>query len=181
MNKHPYAVRTVAAALAGSATVVALVALGPPPATAAAPYHVTTSFREPSTFEFDCGDFLVEGAGTYSERFTVYFDDHGDVARFTQHVSAPADVLTNAETGRSITVRGHFTQFHERVPGTDTFDRTVTGFRYIVNQPGSGAVVREVGRVVYDDLDETSWSFLAGQHDWVDGALIEPGICDLLR
>lgn len=177
MTQHLLAARS-AAALAGT---VALVALAAPPATAAAPYHVTTSFKEPSSFELDCGDFLVHGEGTYSERFTVYFDEAGEVSRFTQHVSAPADVLTNVETGTSITVRGHFTQFHERIPGTDTFDRTITGFRYIVNQPGSGAVVQEVGRVVYDDLEETSWSFLAGQHDWVDGSLIEPGICDLLR
>jgi hypothetical protein len=151
-----------------------------PPASAGAPDHFTVARDEHSTFSIDCGDFVAEGEGTFSDRFTVYFDREGNVTRFTEFVSAPADVWTNPETGATITIRGHFTQHHERIPGTDDFNRTVTGFRYIVNQPGSGAVIQEVGRVTYDNLDETSWSFLAGQHDWVDQALIEPGICDLL-
>ncbi len=150
------------------------------PAAASAPDRFTVATDEPQTYSIDCGGFLATGEGTFSDRFTVYFDADGNVARFTEFVSAPADVWTNTETGNTITIRGHFTQFHERIPGTDEFNRTVTGFRYIVNQPGSGITIQEVGRVVYDNLDETSWSFLAGQHDWVDQALIEPGICDAL-
>jgi hypothetical protein len=160
-----------AGALAGTTVITA------PPASAGAPDQFTVARDEPDSFSIDCGDFVAVGEGTISDRFTVYFDGEGNVTRFTEYVSAPADVWTNSVTGTSITIRGHFTQFQDRIPGTDEFTRTVTGFRYIVNQPGSGAVIREVGRVVYDQLDETTWSFLAGHHDWVDNALIEPGIC----
>ena len=178
MNKHMTdACRLVLTAALGGATALATVL----PASASAPDHFTVARDEQSTFSIDCGDFLATGEGTFSDRFTVYFDSDGNVTRFTEFVSAPADVWTNTVTGATITIRGHFVQRHDRIPGTDEFNRTVTGFRYIINQPGSGAVIKEVGRVTYDNLDETSWSFLAGQHDWVDQALIEPGICDLLE
>lgn len=88
---------------------------------------------------------------------------------FTEFVSAPHDVWTNTTTGKSITVRGHFVQVANRIPGTNEFTRTVTGFRYLVNKPGEGAVIRDVGRIVYDNLDESSWRDLAGQHDFPDG------------
>jgi hypothetical protein len=133
--------------------------------------------NEPFTATVDCGDFLATITGTFSQRFTFYFDDDGNVTRFTEHVSAPADVWTNTETGKSITVRGHFNQFMDRIPGTDEFNRTVTGFRYIVNEPGSGVVIQEVGRIVYDNLDESSWHDLAGKHDFADTSLVEPGLC----
>ena len=47
----------------------------------------------------------------------------------------------------------------------------------MVDEPGEGVTIRDVGRIVYDDLTEQSWSSVAGQHDLADGALIEPTFC----
>ncbi len=165
-----------------TATVLLLGGLtGTAPAAAATPEHVTQARDVPVTYTIDCGDFVAQGSGTFSARVTTFVDADGRITRFTEHVEAPRDVWVNPVTGASVTVRAQFTQVHRRIADTDEFNRTVTGFRYVVNQPGSGIVVKDVGRVVYDDLDETTWSFLAGHHDWLDKALIEPGICDLLR
>lgn len=53
----------------------------------------------------------------------------------------------------------------------------MTGFRYLVNEPGEGVAIRDVGRIVYDNLDESSWRDLAGQHDLADAMLIGPTFC----
>jgi len=44
----------------------------------------------------------------------------------------------------------------------------VTGFRYLVNEPGKGVTIRDVGRIVYNNLDESSWRDLAGQHEFAN-------------
>lgn len=150
------------------------------PATAAAPERFTVYRNEPMTFSIDCGDFVASGEGVYSERWIFFLDSEGNVTRFAEYVSAPADVWTNSQTGASITVRGHFEQFYNPIPGTDEATVTVTGFRYIVNQPGSGVTIQEVGRVVYDDFSETTWQAIAGQHDLPVGDMVEPAICDAL-
>jgi hypothetical protein len=146
-------------------------------AAASPPDRFVEASNEVGTFTVDCGTFEASVTGTVSDRFIVFFDADGNVTRFTEFVSAPHDDWTNTTTGKSITVRGHFVQVANRIPGTDEFTRTVTGFRYLVNKPGEGAVIRDVGRIVYDNLDESSWRDLAGQHDFADGLIIEPTLC----
>ena len=34
------------------------------------------------------------------------------------------------------------------------FTKTITGFRYLVDELGTGVTIRDVGRIVYGDLDE---------------------------
>jgi len=147
------------------------------PAAAAPPDRFVEARNVSGTFTVDCGTFTAEISGTFSQRFTVFFDAEGNVTRFIEFVSAPQDVWTNTSTGESIVVRGHFVQVATRIPGTDTFDRTVTGFRYMVNEPGQGVTIRDVGRIVYDDLTEQTWRDLAGQHDLADSALLDPTFC----
>lgn len=149
-------------------------------ASASPPDHFVQAFNESFEFTADCGTFEANVAGTFSDRFTVFFDADRNVTRFTEFVSAPRDVWTNTTTGKSIVVRGHFVQVHNRIPGTDEFDRTVTGFRYMVNQPGAGVTIKDAGRIVYEDLNESTWRDLAGRHDFADGALIEPTLCAAL-
>ena len=169
-------VRSGTLALAAAAGVV----LTGGTASASPPEHFVSAKNVDFSFTADCGAFEASVSGVFSDRFTVFFDAEGDVSRFTEFVSAPHDVWTNTTTGASFTVRGHFVQVAERIPGTDVFTRTVTGFRYLVNEPGSGAVIRDVGRIVYDDLDESSWRDLAGQHDLADSMLIGPTFCGAL-
>ena len=149
-------------------------------ASASPPDHFVQASNESFEFTVDCGTFEAHVAGTVSDRFTVFFDAEGNVTRFTEFVSAPRDVWTNVETGESIVVRGHFVQIHDRIPGTEEFDRTVTGFRYMVNEPRVGVTIKDAGRIVYDDLNESTWRDLAGRHDFADGALIGPTLCAAL-
>jgi hypothetical protein len=149
-------------------------------ASASPPDRFVEASKEDFEFTVDCGTFDAHVAGTVTDRITVFFDSEGEVTRFTQVVSAPRDVWTNVETGESIVVRGHFVQHHDRVPGTNAFDRTVTGFRYMVNEPGRGVTIKDAGRIVYDDLEESTWRDLAGRHDFADGTLIEPTMCAAL-
>ncbi len=147
------------------------------PATATPPDHVVATSDENYSFDVDCGTFTARVTGVVSNRFTVFFDAEGTVTRFTEFVSAPRDLWTNTSTGRSVVVKGHFVQVATRITGTDEFDRTVTGFRYLVNEPGQGVTIRDVGRIVYDDLTEQTWTDVAGQHDLADGAAIGPTFC----
>ena len=149
-------------------------------ASAGPPDHFVQATNESFEFTVDCGTFDAHVAGTVSDRFTVSFDADGNVTRFTEFVSAPRDVWTNTTTGESIVVRGHFVQVHNRIPGTDEFDRTVTGFRYLVNVPGEGVTIKDAGRIVYEDLNESTWRDLAGRHDFADGTLVEPTLCAAL-
>ena len=149
-------------------------------AAASAPDRVVLASNETVEFTVDCGGFEAHVSGQLSNRFTLFLDSEGTVTRATQFISAPRDVWTNTETGASIVVRGHFVQVLNRIPGTDEFDRTVTGFRYMVNEPGEGVTIKDAGRIVYENLDETSWRDLAGRHDFADGALIETTLCAAL-
>jgi hypothetical protein len=167
-----HATRFLAPVSVGTAAVLFAV-----PAAAAPPDRFVEARNVSGTFSVDCGTFIADIAGTFSQRFTVFFDAEGNVTRFSEFVSAPKDVWTNTSTGESIVVRGHFVQVATRIPGTDMFDRTVTGFRYMVNEPGQGVTIRDVGRIVYDDLTEQTWRDLAGQHELADSALLDPTFC----
>jgi len=168
--------KALSAIVAASACV--LVPLGP--ASAAQP-QVSGPFTDSYSFPVDCGDFVAQVQGTATFRESVYFDSNGDVVRWVQFIRAPRDVWTNTETGASITVRGEFQQTYTPDLATGQVTVAIRGFRYLVNEPGSGVSVQEVGRIVYDGLDETDVVTMAGQHDLADPSLIEPTFCDALR
>lgn len=151
-----------------------------PGGTAAAdgPVRFTQSF--PVDEEVDCGAFTATIEGEVTERYVVFLDEDGDLLRFTKYVSAPADVWTNTTTGASIVVRGHFVQTHVPVEGTDYFAVTIRGFRYLVNEPGTGVAVQEVGRITYADPGEQLALSQAGQHDLADPDDIVPTFCAAL-
>ena len=137
-------------------------------------------FVEAYDVPIDCGDFNARIQGESTTRFTVYWDKNGDLLRFTKYVNAPADVMTNSMTGDSITVRGHFVMSHELIPDSDDFAVTVRGFRYLVNVPGSGVTVQEVGRITYEDAALEVALAQAGQHDLPAGSLVESALCSAL-
>jgi hypothetical protein len=92
----------------------------------------------------------------------------------------PHDVLTNTVTGRSVVVRGEFNEFVERIPGTDQFMKTIVGFRYLVNEPGVGVTIRDVGRIRYADLEQTLVLWQAGEHDLALDEAFGPTFCAAL-
>ena len=129
-------------------------------------------------FECDGFDILVTGAG--SDRWTFYFDNAGEIIKAIYTGRFPHDVMTNTVTGRSIVVRGEFQELIERIPGTDDFRKTVVGFRYMVNEPGSGATIRDVGRIGFGDLEQTIIDFQAGRHDLALEDALAPTFCGAL-
>lgn len=147
------------------------------PAHAAAPLHFGP-FQDQAEFTVDCGDFEASVSGTSTTWFTIWTGDAGEIAKFFMRVIAPADTWTNTTTGASIVVRGEFAQTAEGVPGSaGEWLVTVTGHRYMVNEPGEGLVLADVGRIVYGDLDEDDILTAAGRHDLALPDEVEPRIC----
>jgi hypothetical protein len=159
---------------------VATLALTASAARAGGPLHSGPFTNSYSFIGFNCDgfDILIEGAGTDS--FTVFLDDAGEVTKVIYRARYPRDTLTNTTTGRSIVVRGEFQEFIERIPGTDEFTKTIVGFRYMVNEPGVGVTIRDVGRITYSDLEQTIVLWQAGEHDLALDAAFEPTFCAAL-
>jgi hypothetical protein len=149
-------------------------------ARAGGPLHSGPFANSYSFVGFNCEgfDILIEGEGTDS--FTVFFDDAGEVMKVIYRAGYPHDTLTNTVSGRSIVVRGEFQEFIERIPGSDEFTKTITGFRYLVNEPGVGVTIRDVGRITYGDLEQTIVLWQAGEHDLALDAEFEPTFCAAL-
>ena len=143
-----------------SLVAIAVVAAG---MLAASPVNATAPERfGPNTFEgtfigFNCDGFDIEIARRGTDRVTVFFDASDGVNRIVYYGRFPHDVLTNTVTGRSIIVRGEFQEFIEPIPGSDDFTKTIVGFRYMINEPGSGATMRDVGRISYAEVEQLHW------------------------
>ncbi|HEX8939817.1 MAG TPA: hypothetical protein VF763_06600 [Candidatus Limnocylindrales bacterium] len=58
--------------------------------------------------------------------------------------------------------------------------KTITGFRYMVTEPGTGVTIRDVGRIVYGDLEQTVELWAAGKHDLVYESQFDGVFCAAL-
>jgi len=171
--------RSRVSAIVGVALVLS--AFSPVSTVAAGKPDVFGPFVDTYTFiGFDCGDFLVEISGTSTTTFTVSLDANGDVTRIVMRVRAPYDTLTNTTTGQFVVNRGEFQETLTPIPGTDQFEKSISGYRYFVNAPGEGVVLRDVGRIRYGDLEQTILLWKAGKHDIEYDANLQPLFCDLL-
>ena len=135
------------------------------------------------TYDFigmNCDGFDIRIQGSETQRFTVFFDTAGGVTRVVKHDSAPHDTLTNTVTGKSIVVRAEFDETMTPIPGADEATKTVVGYRYLVDEPGAGAIVRDVGRIVYGDFEQTIVLREAGEHDLALDSSFAPTFCPLL-
>jgi len=160
---------------------LALGALWPASTLAVAKPEVFGPFVDTYTFiGFDCGDFLIEISGTSKTTFSVSLDANGDVTRIVMRVRAPNDTLTNTMTGKSVVNRGEFQETLTPIPGTDQFEKSISGYRYFVNVSGEGVALRDVGRITYGDLEQTMLLWKAGKHDIEYDANLQPLFCGLL-
>jgi hypothetical protein len=179
MNRNSHTIKRL---FTGLVLATALAALTVPSALAggAGPLHFGPFAQSYSFIGFNCDgfDIQIEGAGTDS--FTVFLDDAGETTKVLDRARYPHDTLTNTVTGKSIVVRGEFQEVIERTPGTDEFTKTITGFRYMVNEPGVGVTIRDVGRITYGDLEQTLVLWQAGKHDLALDAAFEPTFCAAL-
>jgi hypothetical protein len=166
---------------AGLGLAIAVGALAPAAALAVGTPETFGPFVDSYDFiGFDCGNFQVRIQGSSTTTFVLWFDGEANMTRLEQRTRAPQDVLTNTTTGRSIIVRGEFQEWVTRIPGTDDFNKTITGFRYMVNEPGTGVTIRDVGRIKYADLDQTIVSWEAGEHDLALDEQFTPVFCAAL-
>jgi hypothetical protein len=173
--RHPVMVRATAVA---AAIVTALLA-----ATAAradTPLQLGPFTNNYDDIGMSCDGFDIRIQGTETFTVSVYFNADGSIGRVVRHDSAPHDVLTNTVTGKSILVRAEFVETMTPITGTDEATKTVVGFRYLVNEPGAGATIRDVGRITYGDFEQTIVLWEAGEHDLALDADIDPTFCSAL-
>jgi hypothetical protein len=131
-------------AVAGAVAVMGVFVLASPAgASAPATERFTVSFTTPGTV--DCGTFqdqftdFLDGAGT------AYFDSAGNPIKIVIHWKHHSND-TNSVTGLTLHEHGHYTDSIDLLAGTDT----ITGNEEIMNRPGTGVVVQDVGKVVTD-------------------------------
>ena len=92
-----------------------------------------------------CGAFNDVFHGTFRSREKTFYDSMGDQVRFQDSVSQ-FETDTNSVTGKTITVRGHYTAVTDFASGTTSFNGAVL----IATAPGQGIVVHDSGKAVFD-------------------------------
>jgi hypothetical protein len=138
------------------------------------PFHVGERCSE----DGDGFDVLAEGEVT--DEFTIFVDSASEITRVVYRAQYPEETLTNTVTGKTIVDRGHFTTFFEPISGTGEFTYTTVGASYLVNEPGEGLTIRNVGRITYADLAHTIVLWQAGKHDLAPAAELQQTFCDAL-
>jgi hypothetical protein len=113
------------------------------PASATPPTTTTFSFTNPGVI--DCGTFVDNFVDFFDVRETDFFDAAGNPIRIVYNVEHHSNDV-NSVTGLTLHEHGHYTITVDLVSGTETD----TGHFEIANRPGFGAVVTDVGRVVFD-------------------------------
>ena len=145
------------------------------PAAAAAPQHFGP-FTNSGSVTVDCGGFDASISYTEIRRSIRYTDSAGHVTAIKRFTSAPDDTWINLSTGKTIHVRGNFVQTLDFTTGSVT----ITGYRYLVTEPGTGVTVQEVGRIVYTDETEQEILNEAGQHNVTSEEEIGSAFCGAL-
>ena len=154
-----------------AALVSALAMFGPPAASARAPERDAFSFSNPGVL--DCGAFEDHFTDFFDARLVVYFNSAGDPIRVVIHWEHHSND-TNSVTGLTLHEHGHFTETIDLLSGTDT----ITGNEEVANRPGTGVVVQDVGRVVYDA--DGNLVFFAGGRNHSEVLLGDQVLCDAL-
>jgi hypothetical protein len=157
--------------LAAPAVAVALMLTSAGASSATSPVNFGP-FEDNYSFTFSCGDFEARVTGTSATTFRRFVDADGNRIRTQQFVSAPADVMVNLDSGKSVTIRAHFIQTYDWINGTVT----VTGFRYLGTDE-RGVAIKDAGRIVFADETEESVLFRAGRHDTATPDLLGPALC----
>ena len=97
-----------------------------------------------------CGSFHILQSDTVAERFTIFYDQAGNVTQAVFHDRAQG-TFANSVTGTSVPFEGTVTQTDTfATPGDfSTVTLTYTGDVFKVTLPGSGLILHDVGRAVF--------------------------------
>ena len=151
--------------LPASLVAAAFAVLALPLLAAAAPPVIQT-FHDEGSFAFagPCPNGVTLVA-TFTEdvRVTTFFDEAGDPVREQIKVDF-VGVVTNPATGESAENPSHHTIIVDLVEGTVT----EVGLVFKATVPGEGAVILDLGRVVFDAAGDVI--FEAGPHDVLNTA-----------
>jgi hypothetical protein len=159
------------AALAGATTIaLSASALLAPTAWSLAPERHSLTYVDAFTTDALCGfptrfEWVGTGYGT------TYTDVDGTFLRQRDRIAETLTV-SNPVAGSSVSGSDHYTIEFLAVKGT--FTRV--GLWFHLNLPGGGVVLRDVGRVVFNE--DGDLVFIAGQHQWLSGNL--GALCEVL-
>ena len=117
-------------------------------------------------FSVDCGSYgfnlTIDTQGRESVFVETFYDTNGEPVRIVVH-SAFRETDTNSVTGQTLRFAGQLIRTLDLVAGT----RTDVGRMFLMTDPGSGIVIQDVGRVVFDAPFHVS--FEAGHHEVLHG------------
>ena len=118
-------------------------------------------------FGVSCGSFQVLESATATQRFTVYYNEEGNVTQGIFHIRL-VGTLTNSMTGTSVPEQESATDIQTfATPGDfSTVTSAITGQLMKVTLPGSGLIVHDVGKVVF--APDHSITFERGPHQLTD-------------
>ena len=120
----------------------------------------------PYEFSVDCGpygfDFSIEVEGQESVWVETFYGANGEAMRIVVH-SSFRETDTNTVSGKALHFRGRIIRTYDLAAGT----RTDVGTMFLMTDPGSGVVIQDVGRVVFDAPFHVS--FEAGHHEVLHG------------
>jgi hypothetical protein len=140
--------------------------------------------NEPIGLQCEGQEVYISGSGR--EFMTRWHDAQGRATKTAVHLDYPADVFSLSPTGEgpSVTIRGHFNRHYDYLVPGDRTSRVMTevGAIYLVNEPGKGIVLQDVGSVTFAPGEE--FETITSQHGvhqvyddpWVVGRVV----CDAL-
>ena len=159
-------------AVAGAVAVMGVFVLASPAgASAPATERFTVSLTTPGTV--DCGTFQDQFTDFLDGKGTTYFDSVSNPIKIVIHWEHHSND-TNSVTGLTLHEHGHYTERIDLLAGTDT----ITGNEEIMNRPGSGVVVQDVGKVVTDADGHVV--FFAGGRKHSEVLLGDQVVCEAL-
>lgn len=161
--------RRIRVAIAGVAATLLLAI--PSAASARAPFRESVSFTGSDFIQ--CDGFQDQFTDFFNFKAATYFDSAGNPIRVVTHGEHHSND-TNSVTGLTLHEHGHFTVTDDLLTGT----ATITGNQEIMNRPGSGVVVQDVGRVVFDANGDLV--FFAGGRKHSELFLGDQVLCDAL-
>ena len=159
------------AIVAAVALASALSLFSPATASAKPPDRTAFSFSNPGVT--DCGAFEDHFTDFFAARAATYFDSTGNPVRFVIHWEHHSND-TNSVTGLTLHEHGHFTETIDLITATDT----ITGNEEVMNRPGTGVVIQDVGKVVVDA--DGNVIFFAGGRKHSEVLLGDQVLCDAL-
>jgi hypothetical protein len=161
--------RRIRLAIAGVAATLLLAI--PSAASAQPPVRESASFTDSDFIQ--CDGFQDQFTDFFDAKAATYFDSAGNPIRIIVHWEHHSND-TNSVTGLTLHEHGHFTETDDLLTGT----ATITGNQEIMNRPGSGVVVQDVGRVVFDAAFNIV--FFAGGRKHSEVLLGDQVLCDAL-